>query len=163
MAEPARSPHDGCVAEPNRRDVWPVARATRQEGSAPRRDAATLRTFGLVMAVALGVLGGLLLWKARPAGPYLLAAATVFAALALTLPRVLAPVERVWMAFARVLSTVMTYVVLTLTWVLLVTPIALGMRLAGKDFLALRRRRGQSTWWVPVEPDGPCSRPDKPF
>ncbi|MEP0774876.1 MAG: hypothetical protein HRF46_11015 [Acidobacteriota bacterium] len=163
MAEAARSPRHAVAPEPDRRDVWPVAGGIAGLGlpaAAPRQ---VLRRFGLVMAAALALLGGLLIWKARPAGPYLLAAAAAFALAALAAPRVLAPVERLWMGLARVLGTVMTYVVLTLTWVLLVTPIGLGLRLAGKDFLALRRQRQRSTWWVAVEEDGPCSRPDKPF
>lgn len=149
--------------EPSRRDVWPVARGAAPAAGPSHASSAALRKFGLVMAVPLALLGAALLWKARPAGPYLLGAAAAFVLAGVAVPRVLAPVERVWMAFARVLGTVMTYVVLTITWVVLVTPIGLGMRLFSKDFLALRRRREQSTWWVPVEPDGPCSRPDKPF
>lgn len=163
MAETTGSPRGGGAAEVCRPDVWPVTGNVPVTGGARRSGREALRRFGLVMAVPLAVLGGALLWKGRPAGPCLLAAAAVFAVLAVGAPRLLAPVERWWMAFARVLGTAMTYVVLTLTWVLLVTPIALVMRLAGKDPLALRRRRERPTRWVPVEPDGPCSRPDKPF
>lgn len=163
MAKAATSAKQASTAACARRDVWPVARGATTPGGPPRTTPAALRKFGLVMVVPLTVLGGVLLWKARPAGPYLLAAAAAFALAAVAAPRLLAPAERVWMAFARLLGTAMTYVVLTITWVLLVTPMGLLMRLAGKDLLALRRRPERSTWWVPVERDGPCGRPDKPF
>ncbi len=163
MTETARSPHPVTATECDRRDVWPVAGEIAGPGlpaAAPQR---VLRRFGLVMAAALALLGGLVMWKGRPAGPYLLAAAAAFALAAVAVPRLLAPVEGVWMALARILGTVMTYLVLTLTWVLLLTPIGLAMRLAGKDFLAMRRQRQRPTWWIAVEQDGPCGRPDKPF
>lgn len=163
MAKAARSAQEASTAALVRRDVWPVARGATTSGGPPPATPAALRKFGLVMVVPLAVLGGALLWKARPGGPHLLAAAAAFALAAVAAPRLLAPVERVWMAFARVLGTAMTYVVLAVTWVLLVTPIGLFMRLTGKDLLAVRRRPERATWWVPVEPDGPCGRPDKPF
>lgn len=163
MAEAARSPRQAVAPEPDLRDVWPVTGRIAELGLPAAPPQQVLRRFGLVMAAALALLGGLLIWKALPAGPYLVAAAAALALAALAVPRALAPVERLWMGLARVLGTVMTYVVLTLTWVLLLTPIGLGIQLAGKDFLALRRQRQRSTWWVAVEEDGPCSRPDKPF
>ena len=122
-----------------------------------------LRTFGLVMAVPLAVIGGLLMWRERVAGPYVLALAAVFTVAALAWPRLLGPIEKVWMGLARVLSVVMTYVILTLTFVLLITPLGLIMRMVGKDPLRLRRDPKRVSWWVPVDPEGPASRPDRPF
>lgn len=143
-------------------DAWPVARAG-ERGSRLRKSAAELRKFGLVMAAPLAAIGALLLWRGRPAAPYLFGLAALFALLGLIAPRVLAPVERAWMALAAVLATVMTHVVLTLTFALLITPMGLVIRLLGKDPLQLKRDPGRESFWEPVEPDGPCSRPDKPF
>ncbi len=163
MAEPTLWPQPGRTEAHGPRDVWPVARGGAATAGPSGAGAAVLRRFGLEMAAAFSLLGGVLLWKGRAAGPYLLAAAAAFALAAVLAPRVLAPGERGWMALARLLGTAMTYVVLTVTWVILLTPIGLLLRLLGKDLLALRRRRERATWWVPVEPKGPCSRPDKPF
>ena len=122
-----------------------------------------LRRFGFVMAVAFGVLAALLLWRHRPAGPYLLALAGGFALLGAVAPRVLDPVERAWMRLAGRLSVVMTYVVLTLAYFLVVTPLGLLRRLFGADSLHLKLDRSAATYWVPVEPDGPGSRHDRPY
>ena len=132
-------------------------------GSAPGRPTRELRKFGIVMAAACGLLGGILWWHARGAWPYLAGAAGAFLFLAGIAPRVLAPVERVWMAMAEVLSAVMTQVVLTLSFILVVTPVGVIRRLVTKDPLGLRFDRSRGTYWVPVEPDGPGSRPDKPY
>jgi hypothetical protein len=122
-----------------------------------------LRRFGFVMATASGVLAAFLLWKQRPAGPYLLALAAGFALLGAAAPRVLDPVERAWMKLAGWLSIVMTYVVLTLAFFLVVTPLGLLRRVFGGDSLGLKFKQGAATYWLPVEPDGPGSRHDRPY
>ena len=67
------------------------------------------------------------------------------------------------MAFARVLGVVMTTVILTLTYFLAITPMGLLVRALGKDLLGMRGDPTVESYWVPVEPDGPASRPDKPY
>jgi len=122
-----------------------------------------LRRFGLVMAVPLAVIAALLLWKQRPAAPWVGGLAAAFALAGLLVPRVLSPVERAWMTLAGWLSVVMTYVILTLAFVLVVTPLGLVMRVFRRDPMRLRFDRKTATYWVPVEPDGPASRSDRPY
>jgi hypothetical protein len=129
-------------------------------GSRSRRE---LRRFGLVMAAAFAVLAALLLWRHRPAWPYLAGAACAFAALGVTAPGLLRPVERAWMTLAGWLSVAMTFVMLTLAFFLVVTPLGLIRRLGGRDPLHLEPDRNAASYWVPVEPDGPASRPDRPY
>lgn len=122
-----------------------------------------LRKFGFVMFVPLAGLGALFLWRERVAGPWVLGIAAAFALAAFVVPRALAPVERIWMRFAHVLGTVMTTVILTLTYFLVMTPMGVVMRLAGKDLLAMKFDPEAESYWIPVEEDGPASRPDKPY
>ena len=122
-----------------------------------------LRRFSLIMALGFGILGGLLIWRARQAGPYIAGLAALFLLSGLAWPRALAPVERGWMAFSRVLSVISTYVILTIMFFLVITPIGLLLRLVGKDLLQTRLDRKRDSYWVAVDPDGPCSRPDKPY
>ena len=129
----------------------------------PEERQRTLRKFGLVMAVAFGVIGGLWAWRGRLFAPYLLTIAAAFLVLGLALPRALGPFERVWMKFAVVLAAVMTRVILTLSFILAITPVGLLRRLFGGDSLGLRPDPDATSYWVPVEEDGPCSRPDKPY
>jgi hypothetical protein len=137
------------------------AKRAASGGEANRRR--VLRRFGLVMAAALAVLAALLLWRQRPAGPYLLAAAAAFALAAAAAPRALDPLERAWMRLAEALSVVMTFVVLTLAFFLVVTPLGVARRLVRRDPLGVRFDRSATTYWVPVAPDGPGSRHDRPY
>ncbi|MEM6645390.1 MAG: SxtJ family membrane protein [Bacteroidota bacterium] len=129
----------------------------------PRKSNPELRKFGLVMMVPLLLIGGYLWWTSRGAWPYFVGVAAVFGALALVAPAVLRPVEKYWMKFAEVMGYVMTRVILTLAYVIAITPTGLIMRLRGKDLLNRRIDREAETYWVPTEPDGPGTRPTKPY
>lgn len=141
--------------------------STETGGVRPKkRDAGSaeaLRRFGFVMAGALGTLGAIAWWRGRAVALWLLAVACVFLLVGLARPRWLGPVERVWMKFADLLGFVMTGVVLTLTFALVFTPIGLVRRLFGVDSLGLRYDRAKVSYWTPVDPNGPGSRPHKPY
>lgn len=127
------------------------------------KSARELRRFGLVMTIPLTVLGGLMVWRGRGAGPYLLVVGGAFLLTALLAPRALGPVERVWMRFAERVSVVSTFVILTLSYFLVITPFGLVLRAMGKDLLQMRWNRAGSTYWHPVEGDSGEARPDRPY
>jgi hypothetical protein len=54
-------------------------------------------------------------------------------------------------------------VILTITFFLVITPLAVIRRLKGDDALGLRFDPAMESYWTPVEPDGSCARPDKPY
>lgn len=122
-----------------------------------------LRKFGMVMAVPLALIGAYFWWKGRVAYPYVLGAAAFFLLSGLLVPQILRPIEKGWMKFAEVMSAIMTRVILTLAFFLVITPFGLLMRLMGKDLLDMRLEPDRETYWVPTEPDGPGTRPDKPY
>jgi hypothetical protein len=122
-----------------------------------------LRRFGLVMTITFATIGAVLLARSLDSGLVALAVAATFAACALLIPLALRRVERAWMAFARVLGTINTVVILTVAYVLIVTPIAIIRRALAADPLGLRFDRHRPSYWVATEPDGPGTRPDKPF
>ncbi len=122
-----------------------------------------LRKFGLVMTVPLAIIGLLMLWRGKPAAPYFLGLAVFFLVTGLAVPMILAPIEKVWMSLAKVLSVIVTHIILTLTFYLVITPMGLLMRLLRKDLLQLKAAPDRSSFWIKVDPDGPCSRVDKPY
>lgn len=68
--------------------------------------------------------------------------------LGLAAPIALRPVYRVWMGLAIALGFVMTRVLLTLVFVLLMLPIGLVLRLIGKDLLSRRIDREADSYWI---------------
>jgi hypothetical protein len=112
-----------------------------------------LRNFGLVIFAALGVIAALRFWKThggRDDWMYFAAAALVFLLAGLAFPRALRFVYPGWMGFSLVLGWVMNRVILTITFVLVFTPIALILRIIGKDILALKSKPDNGTYWKKV-------------
>ena len=125
--------------------------------------ASDLRRFGFVVAGAFGTLGAVSLWRGRPAAPYLAGIAAALFAAAVIAPAWLRPIERVWMVVGERLAMISTRVILTVTFFLVITPLAVIRRLTGDDPLALRFDPAKESYWTPVERDGPGARPDKPY
>jgi hypothetical protein len=59
-----------------------------------------------------------------------------------------APLYRVWMKFSHVLGYINTRLLLAAVFFLVITPLALLMRLFGRDVLALRQEKRESYWQV---------------
>lgn len=111
-----------------------------------------LRSFGLVVGGVLLGIGAFVWWRhdgAAGTATYVLAGVGgALVLIGLAAPRVLRPVYRAWMALAVVLGFVMTRVLLTLVFTLVVLPIGLVMRLAGRDPLHRRLDPEASTYWI---------------
>ncbi len=122
-----------------------------------------LRRFGFALGAALALVGGLLLWRGRGAGPYLLSASVLILLTATLFPDLLRPLERLLARLARVVTGALTYVVLTLSFFLVITPIGLLARLFRRDLLGMKPARDQTSFWVSVKSDSPATRPDKPY
>ena len=101
----------------------------------PELDRKGLRDFGLTFGAAVVIIFALFFpWVLDldwPAWPWLIAAA--FWALALIRPLWLRPVYRAWMRFGLLASRVMTPLVLGIVFFVIISPMAIVMRLMGKD------------------------------
>ena len=107
-----------------------------------------LRKFGLVVGGVFAGLGLLFLWRHKGHYPYLLWPGVVLMVLGVVGPRALKWVYILWMSVAFVLGFVMAHVILTLLFILMITPIGLFARVFGKDFLSLKLDRGARTYWI---------------
>ena len=128
-----------------------------------KKSSKELRKFGMVMAVGFGIIGSIFLWKDHQAWRYLYGIGGFFLLFGLVLPKVLEPIEWAWMKFAHALGIVMTFILLTVTYLVVITPIGLAMRAFGKDPLNRKFDKTLNSYWVAVDPLGPTSRVDKPY
>jgi Na+-transporting NADH:ubiquinone oxidoreductase subunit NqrB len=114
---------------------------------------AALRRFALVIGAALLALGGWRCWRGGEAvGGGLIAAAAALLLAGLVAPARLARVHRAWMALALALGWVTSRLVLTLLFLLAVTPVAVAARLLGKRFLERHPDRGADSYWAARPP-----------
>jgi len=107
-----------------------------------------LRKFGITMAVVLMLLGGLFFWKEKGYYFYFLIFAAAFIISGLALPIVLKPVHKVWMTISIILGWIMTRVILSILFYLVVTPTRGLARLFGKQFLDLKIDKNINSYWI---------------
>lgn len=113
-----------------------------------KTDPATLRKFGLMVGAVFAGLGTWFWWRHRPVYPFFLVPAAPLLVFGAFAPTLLKEVYRVWMTIALVMGLVMSTMILTLFYYVVVTPIGLVARLAGKDFLARRLQPEANTYWI---------------
>lgn len=106
-----------------------------------------LRKFGLTVGTVLGLLGGLFLWRAKEYYFYFLIFSAAFLFLGTVVPILLRPIHKVWMILAVLLGWVMTRMILSVLFYLVVTPIGLLARLFGKGRLNLAFDKSAESYW----------------
>jgi hypothetical protein len=111
-------------------------------------DRKALRNFGLLMAFVLLLAGGWLWWKASASWPWMAGASALLAVIGIASPGILKPFYRGWMILAVIMGWVMTRVVLTLVYYLVLTPIGFLGRAFGEQFLHLKRSKDSDTYWI---------------
>jgi hypothetical protein len=124
---------------------------TREEAAQPGSD----RTFGLVMAGALMLVGLVNGWHFGRVWPWALAAAALFLVAALLKPSSLHPLNRLWMKLGLVLHRVINPIVMGLLFYGTIFPTGLVMRMRGRDLLRLKRDPVADSYWI-ARPPGPA-------
>ncbi len=105
------------------------------------------RKFGYTVATALLVLAAFRIFIRHQNMWWILAAiAVILLLLALVKPLWLNPLRLVWDKIGHVLGIINTYILLTLFYFVILTPLSLIMRLFGKDILKLKRNKNNTYW-----------------
>ncbi len=119
-----------------------------EEIKAIKSDKGELKKFGVTIAIALALLGGLFLWRKGSGGLYFFIFSAVFLGLALIFPVVLKPVQKVWMTAAVILGWMMTRLILSILFYLVLTPIGTIARVCGRTRLDVRYSRDATSYWI---------------
>ena len=123
----------------------------RPPAAASPKTPAELRRFGCTVGGVFLLLAAFSWWRGHVQPPLVMGVVGMLLVLpGLLFPRVLGPVERGWMGLAVVVGRINTRIILTVVYVLVVTPIAWLRRLGGDP---LERTLGTNapTHWVPRE------------
>lgn len=129
----------------------------------PELDRKGLREFGLVTGGIVAGLFGLffpwLLERAWPLWPWIVFG--VLGAWGLIAPMSLRPVYRTWMRFGLLLSRVMTPLIMSIVFFVVITPVALVLKVFGKDAMA-RKFSDADSYRVPTK-KAPPDNLEKPY
>ncbi|MEM7356059.1 MAG: SxtJ family membrane protein [Acidobacteriota bacterium] len=116
-----------------------------------------LRKFGWTMGIAFTLLWAVVLylfpylWGRGHDVPLLWQIGLGFAVIGTVLPIALKPIYFAWMTLALILGYVMTRVLLTIFFFVVLTPVALVFKLIGRDALHRKLDRGAESYWIEKE------------
>ena len=108
-----------------------------------------VKEFGALMAAILLGIAAVQIYKSRP--PFtpsiLISAAGVLAFLGYKAPAILHPVWAGWMKFASILGLIMTTLLLSIAWVVVIIPLSYIMRFAGVGMMNAKYKQEKASYW----------------
>ena len=110
-----------------------------------------VRKFGWVALVFFGSLFCLCLWLQKPVAPYVFGVLTTFGAGFVIAPKQMTPVHRTWLRIAHRIGRIITAVMLSLGFYLVITPAGAIKRIFGGRPLPVKPDRNALTYWVKRE------------
>jgi len=120
------------------------------------------RSFGIVFAIVFAIIAAWPMVRGGSVRLWAAAVTAIFLVVAFAVPKALAPLNRLWMAFGLLLGRIISPIMLFLVYVIAVVPTGLIMRLLGKDPLHRRFDAAAKSYWIhrvpPGKPDATMSR-----
>ncbi len=109
------------------------------------------RIFGFGLAVILAIVASVMFFKESQLYYYFYGAAGLVALLAAVLPIVLKPIYILFSYIGAAMGWIMTRVILTILYYLILTPITLISKIVRKQFLQLDFSRKAESYWIENE------------
>ncbi|MBL8378257.1 MAG: hypothetical protein JNM79_10335 [Burkholderiales bacterium] len=113
------------------------------------------RSFGWVFVVFFSLVAAYGWWRGGTWYRWPLGLGVLTLACTLLAPALLTPFNRAWMKFGDILGRIVSPVVLGLIFFGMFAPIAIGMRLAGRDALKRSFDPAMRSYWNERSPPGP--------
>ena len=110
-------------------------------------DKLTLKKFGITIGIVLILLAVFLLYYNNSSYVIWGSLGILFILTGFVFPIVLKPLQKFWMTLAIILGFVMTRVILSILFYLILTPIGFAAKLFGKKFLDLKFEKSKQTYW----------------
>ena len=104
------------------------------------------RSFGIVFFVVFLIVSFYPLINFGEVRIWSLVLAVIFLILGLLNSRILSPLNKAWFKFGILLGKIVSPIVMGIVFFVVVTPIALLLKLFGKDLLNLKKNKNKSYW-----------------
>ena len=118
------------------------------------------RSFGIVFSIVFLLIAIYPLINSDGLRVWSLIIAIIFLVLGLINSKILSPLNKLWFKFGILLGRIVSPIIMGIIFFLVVTPIALIMRIIGKDLLNLKFNKDKSYW---IEKTGPKSKMKNQF
>ena len=115
-----------------------------------------IRIFGLIAFLFFGSLCAIGIWREKVFVTYFFGALSAVGLGHIIFPVFMSPVHRRWLIIAHYIGRIITTIILTLAYYLVITPSGLLKRAFGGPLLPAKPDHNRSTYWVdrsePVQP-----------
>lgn len=126
-----------------------------------KEDPKEWRKAALLSALGLSILSTVLCWRhvlPKPSWMAIIAALAVLGASALLRPQLFRGYYRGSSRIGFAISQFVGRMILLFLFFIVLTPMGLALRIAGKDLLRLKPRRGDASYWTPSKESSPLDR-----
>ena len=106
------------------------------------------KKFGIALGIILSIIATILFIKEKSLYIYFYGAGIFFIVAALAVPIFVKPVFILFLYIAHVMGWVMTRVILSALFYLVITPIGLILKLFGKKFLDMKFSQEKESYWI---------------
>lgn len=106
-----------------------------------------LKSFGILLGSIILIFTGIHIWKHGEVSSIGVLIGAFFVLIGALIPNILAPLYKVWMSIALVISKVISTILLAFLFYFCITPIGIIMRLSGTKFLKLDLDKNQESYW----------------
>lgn len=113
------------------------------------------KSFGLVFAVLFAIIALVPLYKQGDIRWWSFAISGIFLITSFVAPKILGPLNSVWLKFGDLLHSIVSPVIMGLIFYLVVSPTGLVMRIFSKVPLKLMFDRDATSYWIVRDPPGP--------
>ncbi|MGE5498981.1 MAG: SxtJ family membrane protein [Syntrophothermus sp.] len=120
---------------------------------------AELKKFGISVGFVLTLISLYLSFKGKSSYIYFTYSGIFLIMSALSAPRLLKHIQKIWMAIGIILGWFTTRIILSVLYYIILTPIGFVMRLSGKDLLEMKIQKDKRSYWNYRE-EKPYSRTD---
>ena len=116
-----------------------------------KTDTKALRDFGFIMALAFMFITVVFYLKHRVYLKPTIIVSFLFLGAGIFRPQILKHFYIIWMKLADILSWIMTRVILTIVFFIVLTPLGIIVKLTGRDLLDLKIDKNANSYWIKVE------------
>lgn len=106
-----------------------------------------LKKFGILIGVVLAGFSVLLHYHEKDFYLYFSVLSALFLTLGLLIPKLLKPFYKIWMGLSTILGWIMTRVILSVLFYIVVSPIGIILKLSGEKFLKLNLNQTKKSYW----------------
>jgi hypothetical protein len=107
-----------------------------------------IKKFSITFGIILGILGTVLFFRGREFYFYFLFLSLFFLIVGFFAPTLTKPIYKFFMILATFMNKIMTVILLSIMFYLVITPIGILAKLFGKDFLDLKFDKKADSYWI---------------